>query len=695
MVSEALDDLFQLKVLYEGIKGAITMTNFGTAIAKANISCETGKYLFDELREAQKKLVLVGDLHLLYLITPHAIAESIRPVEEVVSSVYSSLTPKELYVASCLGLTEVVIARLMMGRSPPKQTPTRVLEKFFTCLVLYQLWKGNSLLTVANRFRVDRGVVHNLLAQTTSYASSVIRFCDSIESLWPFAKLLSVFPDRLSYCCSADLLPLMELPAVKLGRAKQLYRAGFKTVLSIAKADPHQLKNCILHLPLKQATQLINVAKLMVRTKFESLQEEAEMYSWIQLCDRFSAEYRAVQQRGERFDRDRITRDVLSWQPAIFQEMVADIVVVDPSVQHQSVIVNPRTGENASPVKHAPDNESSRLSRLAERCWAPLAIVYDPLRAGSIDSTDTIPHDRAIIRAQNADFRPNQRIAGRPECTIFVGRLAQTTSAETLRKEFRRYGRVVGATVVEDIITGRSRGYGFVEYATESEASIAYKSAHKSWLDGSRIFVDMECGRVLPGWVPRRLGKFRARERNELLVSWGKLSLKNSYVPVRTCAKYTWSSERRKAKHRMRGGQPLPSYPGMKSGVDVYCTSLGDANEGVCLSWGLLQKHGVEIAADLPAERQLWFLRLTARLYKALTGPLHDFSGMDFKFSRVNYKSLDGLLNQEDRPAFSIDQTNIDPIELYKLNAYGMVKYAVGEDFAPDALQKRKKRYAM
>ncbi|CAB0018326.1 unnamed protein product [Nesidiocoris tenuis] len=410
MVSEALDDLFQLKVLYEGIKGAITMTNFGTAIAKANISCETGKYLFDELREAQKKLVLVGDLHLLYLITPHAIAESIRPVEEVVSSVYSSLTPKELYVASCLGLTEVVIARLMMGRSPPKQTPTRVLEKFFTCLVLYQLWKGNSLLTVANRFRVDRGVVHNLLAQTTSYASSVIRFCDSIESLWPFAKLLSVFPDRLSYCCSADLLPLMELPAVKLGRAKQLYRAGFKTVLSIAKADPHQLKNCILHLPLKQATQLINVAKLMVRTKFESLQEEAELYSWIQLCDRFSAEYRAVQKRGERFDRDRITRDVLSWQPAIFQEMVADIVA------------------------DAPDNESSRLSRLAERCWAPLAIVYDPLRAGSIDSTDTIPHDRAIIRAQNADFRPNQRIPGRPECTIFVGRLAQTTSAETLRK---------------------------------------------------------------------------------------------------------------------------------------------------------------------------------------------------------------------------------------------------------------------
>ncbi|BET03106.1 Hypothetical proteinall nuclear ribonucleoprotein [Nesidiocoris tenuis] len=237
---------------------------------------------------------------------------------------------------------------------------------------------------------------------------------------------------------------------------------------------------------------------------------------------------------------------------------------------------------SASSDADAPDNESSRLSRLAERCWAPLAIVYDPLRAGSIDSTDTIPHDRAIIRAQNADFRPNQRIPGRPECTIFVGRLAQTTSAETLRKEFRRYGRVVGATVVEDIITGRSRGYGFVEYATESEASIAYKSAHKSWLDGSRIFVDMECGRVLPGWVPRRLGggfngkkesgqlRFGCRERPfkkpikllseaEIERFYMRSIRKNVDEPLeqsRTVQKNVESSDRKLTRRRSRSRSP-------------------------------------------------------------------------------------------------------------------------------------------
>ena len=38
--------------------------------------------------------------------------------------------------------------------------------------------------------------------------------------------------------------------------------------------------------------------------------------------------------------------------------------------------------------------------------WTPLAVdygEYDPLRAGSIDGTDTTPHDHAIVRAMNAN----------------------------------------------------------------------------------------------------------------------------------------------------------------------------------------------------------------------------------------------------------------------------------------------------
>ncbi len=31
--------------------------------------------------------------------------------------------------------------------------------------------------------------------------------------------------------------------------------------------------------------------------------------------------------------------------------------------------------------------------------WKPYAIDYDPIKVGSIDATDTQPHDRAIIKA--------------------------------------------------------------------------------------------------------------------------------------------------------------------------------------------------------------------------------------------------------------------------------------------------------
>lgn len=62
--------------------------------------------------------------------------------------------------------------------------------------------------------------------------------------------------------------------------------------------------------------------------------------------------------------------------------------------------------------------------------------------------------------------------------------------------------------MVEDIVTGKSKGYAFIEYETEREAARAYRHGHRTFLDGRELFVDMECERLLPGWIPRRLGKF-------------------------------------------------------------------------------------------------------------------------------------------------------------------------------------------
>ncbi|XP_014257468.1 U11/U12 small nuclear ribonucleoprotein 35 kDa protein-like [Cimex lectularius] len=170
------------------------------------------------------------------------------------------------------------------------------------------------------------------------------------------------------------------------------------------------------------------------------------------------------------------------------------------------------------------DPEIRRKSELLKRIWSRYCIVYDPLKAGSIDGTDSQPHDRAITRAQKADYKPNSKVKGKPENTIFVSGLSRKTTEQDVKEEFSRFGEVVRCRLVQDIVTGRSRGYAFVEYAREKDALNAFQRGFKMRLDGSQLFVDMECERLLPGWVPRRLGGgFNGRKESGQLRFGGRL----------------------------------------------------------------------------------------------------------------------------------------------------------------------------
>lgn len=57
-----------------------------------------------------------------------------------------------------------------------------------------------------------------------------------------------------------------------------------------------------------------------------------------------------------------------------------------------------------------------------------------------------------------------------------------------------------------DVVTGLSQGYGFVEMKSEEEARRALRRTTDAILKGHKIFIDYECGRILKGWKPRRLG---------------------------------------------------------------------------------------------------------------------------------------------------------------------------------------------
>ncbi|XP_019165746.1 PREDICTED: U11/U12 small nuclear ribonucleoprotein 35 kDa protein, partial [Ipomoea nil] len=140
------------------------------------------------------------------------------------------------------------------------------------------------------------------------------------------------------------------------------------------------------------------------------------------------------------------------------------------------------------------------------------ADIYHPIQSGSIDGTDILPHDSAVYRAllcSNAglyDPFGDPKAVGDPYCTLFVGRLSHLTTEHTLREEMSKYGRVKNLRLVRHIVTGASRGYAFVEFETEREMRRAYKDAHHKIIDDSEIIVDYNRQRLMPGWIPRRLG---------------------------------------------------------------------------------------------------------------------------------------------------------------------------------------------
>ena len=57
---------------------------------------------------------------------------------------------------------------------------------------------------------------------------------------------------------------------------------------------------------------------------------------------------------------------------------------------------------------------------------------------------------------------------------VYVGNLAWSVTSESLKEAFNTKGNVLGAKVIQDCETGRSRGFGFVSYSSEAEVEAAY-----------------------------------------------------------------------------------------------------------------------------------------------------------------------------------------------------------------------------
>jgi RNA recognition motif-containing protein len=75
--------------------------------------------------------------------------------------------------------------------------------------------------------------------------------------------------------------------------------------------------------------------------------------------------------------------------------------------------------------------------------------------------------------------------------SIFVAKLDFGVTSEELKGTFEQFGRVLKATVATDRETGKSRGFGFVEMADESEANNAIQALDNFKFNGRPISVKL------------------------------------------------------------------------------------------------------------------------------------------------------------------------------------------------------------
>jgi len=73
---------------------------------------------------------------------------------------------------------------------------------------------------------------------------------------------------------------------------------------------------------------------------------------------------------------------------------------------------------------------------------------------------------------------------------IYVGNLSYETSENDLRNMFEAHGKVDRVSLIMDRVTGRSKGFGFVEMPNDAEARAAIAALNEMETGGRKIMVN-------------------------------------------------------------------------------------------------------------------------------------------------------------------------------------------------------------
>lgn len=73
---------------------------------------------------------------------------------------------------------------------------------------------------------------------------------------------------------------------------------------------------------------------------------------------------------------------------------------------------------------------------------------------------------------------------------IYIGNLSYNLTEDNLRAMFETFGEIESVKVITDRFTGRSKGFGFIEMPSNSEADQAIKALNGKFIEGRNIKVN-------------------------------------------------------------------------------------------------------------------------------------------------------------------------------------------------------------
>ncbi|KAK2115953.1 hypothetical protein P7K49_006579 [Saguinus oedipus] len=223
--------LLQKDTIYkseEEVQHNFHITKLGRASFKGTIDLAYCDILYRDLKKGLEGLVLESLLHLIYLTTPYDLVSQCNPDWMIYFRQFSQLSPAEQNVAAILGVSESFIGKKASGQAIRK--------------------------------------------------SAGMKQYQELEEFWVYRALLVELTKKLTYCVKAELIPLMEVTGVLEGRAKQLYSAGYKSLMHLANANPEVLIRTIDHLSRRQAKQIVSSAKIE-NTPVDKIQTSLPLYA--------------------------------------------------------------------------------------------------------------------------------------------------------------------------------------------------------------------------------------------------------------------------------------------------------------------------------------------------------------------------------------------------------------------------------